>query len=419
LSRYKRIGGDATGPFQFNSENKMASEQISLFDDSIGRTEAESLNLTLVSSRGRSLTKAQRAFNRLVAEIEALRSNIERETRRLDEALAYYGQHLHPRLRRRAELRKEYVRALAVFLDGKGLKGKRARATLGEIIAAEIEELHFEEGTLAEDDLRALFERLHGRGVDDVEEEEMAEARQEIESMLNDFGIEIDLSEFKPGVSDETLAAKAAEIAGRVQDAEENWRASNRPPRQSRRQMQKEEQLRQAEELRKKTVASLYKQLARVLHPDLELDPALKEQKQTLMQELTAAYRNNDMHTVLRLELEWIAREEGNLERLSDEKLAIYNQTLKEQVADLKRELFELPCHPRYQPIAQFDGPFGVSIRDNGPAEARALDTHIASMEASIRDLQSKSGVETLKAIIQSYREEQRAMKNDFRRFRF
>jgi len=246
----------------------------------------------------------------------------------------------------------------------------------------------------------------------------MLDARQEIEAMLNDFGIEIDLSELRPGVSDETLAAKAAEISGHVREAEENWRSSNRPRPKTRRQMQREEQLRQAEELRKKTVASLYKQLARVLHPDLELDPALREQKQILMQELTVAYRNNDMHTLLRLELEWIAREEGNLERLSDDKLAIYNQTLKEQVADLRRELYELPCHPRYQPIAEFDGPFGVTIRDNGPAEARALDEGIAAMEAAIRNLQ-REGVPTLRAIIQSYREEQRARKKDFRRFRF
>jgi len=397
----------------------MASDQISLFDDSIGRTEAESQNLTLVSSRGRSLTKTQRTFNRLVGEVEELRSKIERESLRLDNALAYYAQHLHPRLRRRTELRKEYVRALAVFIDGKVLKGKRARATLDEIIAAELEELHFEDGLLADEDLRGLFERLHGRGIDEVEAEEMAETREEIESMLNDFGIELDLSELKPGVSDETLAAKAAEFAGRVRDAEENWRGSNRRRRQTQRQMQKEEQLRQAEDLRKKTVASLYKQLARVLHPDLELDPALKKQKQALMQELTVAYRNNDMHTLLRLELEWIAREEGNLERLSDEKLAIYNQTLKEQVADLQRELYELPCHPRYQPIAEFEGPFGISIRDSGPAEAHALDEGIAAMEASIRDLQSKTGVETLNAIIQAHREEQRARKKAFRDFRF
>ncbi|MGZ8424613.1 MAG: hypothetical protein ACXWYD_06680, partial [Candidatus Binatia bacterium] len=173
----------------------MASEQISLFGDDFGGSEPESRGLTLASSRGRALTKAQRAFNRLVGEVEELRSKIERESRRLDDALAYYAQHLHPRLGRRTELRKEYVRALAAFIDGKGLKGKRARATLGEIIAVELDEVHFEEGSLADDDLRRLFESLRGKGVDDVEEEEMAEARQEIDSMLNDFGIEIDLSE--------------------------------------------------------------------------------------------------------------------------------------------------------------------------------------------------------------------------------
>lgn len=397
----------------------MAGDQFSLFGDDVGSGEPESRGLTLSSRRGRALTKAQRTFNRLVEDVEALRAKIEREGRRLDEALAYYGQHLHPRVRRRTELRKDYVRALAVFIDGKGLKGKRQRATLYEIIATELDEVHFEDGRLVDDDLRDLYQRLQGRGVDDVEADDMAAARQRIESMLGDFGIELDLSDLKPGVSDETLAAKMAEIAGHVREAEEHLRASNRPRPKTPRQIQKEEQLRQAEELRKKTVASLYKQLARVLHPDLELDAALKEQKQALMQELTVAYSNNDMHTLLRLELEWIAREEGNLERLTDDKLAIYNQTLKEQIADLKRELYELPCNPRYQPIAEFDGPFGVTIRDDGPAEARALDRHIAGLAASIRDLQSESGVETLKAIIQYYREEQRAMERESRRFRF
>ena len=74
----------------------------------------------------------------------------------------------------------------------------------------QLEELHCEEGSSADDDLRVLFERLHGRGVDEVEEEEMVEARQEIESMLNDFGIEIDsFPSLKPGVAMKPLAAKA------------------------------------------------------------------------------------------------------------------------------------------------------------------------------------------------------------------
>ncbi len=390
----------------------MAGEQISLFEDSARRLEPESVGLTLVSQRSRPLTKAQQAFNRLVARIETLRLKLERETRRLDDALAYYGEHLHARLRRQTELRKGLVRALAAFLNDKGLKPKSARSTLCQVIAQQLQEVFFQEGALSDDDLRALFERVHGCAFEEFERDEFEASRQQFETMFSDLGIDIDLSAIKPGMSEETLAAKAAEMADRLRrEVEEKQQSSSPPRRKTQRQMEKEERQRLAAELRKKTVATLYKQLARVLHPDLELDAARRNQKEVLMQELTVAYRNNDMHTLLRLEMEWIQREEGNIEHLTDEKLAIYNQTLKEQVENLEREIYDLPCHPRYQPITVPDGPFGATIRANGPAEARALDEDNASMEASIRDLQSRNGLETLKAILRSHRQEQREMK--------
>jgi hypothetical protein len=398
----------------------MAGEQFSLFEDGAGRVEPEAVGLTLVSLRGRPLTKAQQTFNRLVTRIESLRLKLECETRRLDAALAYYGEHLYPRLRRRTELRKGLVRALAAFLDDKRLKGKKARFTLCRLLADQLGEIHFEEGSLADDDLRALFERLHGRGVEEVASEEFEETREHIESMLNDFGVDIDLSDIKPGMSEETLAAKAAETMARLRGKiEEKQQPSSPRRRKNQRQIEKEERQRQAEDLRKKTVATIYKQLARVLHPDLELDAALRRQKEVLMQELTVAYRNNDMLTLLRLEMEWIEREEGDIARLTDEKLAIYNQTLNEQVQNLERELYELPYHPRYQPITVPDGPFRVRIQDDGPAQAHALDDVNASMEANTRDLQSENGLVTLKAILNSYRDEQRAMERELRRFPF
>jgi hypothetical protein len=345
---------------------------------------------------------------------------LERETRRLDAALAYYGEHLYPRLRRRTELRKGLVRALAAFLDDKRLKGKKARFTLCRLLADQLGEIHFEEGSLADDDLRALFERLHGRGFEEVASEEFEETREQIESMLNNFGIDIDLSDIKPGISEETLAAKAAETMARLRGEIEEKRQPSSPRRhKNQRQMEKEERRRQAEELRKKTVATIYKQLARVLHPDLELDAEIRRQKEVLMRELTVAYRNNDMLTLLRLEMEWIEREEGDIKRLTEEKLAIYNQTLKEQAQNLERELHELPYNPRYEPITVPDGPFGGIIHVDGPAQARALDDINTTMEASTRDLQSSNGFLTLKAILQSYREEQRAMKRELRGFRF
>lgn len=298
----------------------MTAEQFTLFDNSTGL--AESQGLTAVPPLGQRLTNAQRTFNRLTKRIETLRSEIERETRRLDDVLTYYGQHLHPRLERQGELRKELVRALAPFLDDKRLKGKRDRATLRETIADQLAEIPLDNAGSSDEDLRGLFERVHGRGFEEVARDEFEEQRDEIESMLNDLGIDVDLSDIKPGMSDEAMARKAAETMARLQRelAERQQSAGPPPRRKTQRQLQKEERERMAEELRKKTVATLYKQLARVLHPDLELDAELKQQKLAIMQELTVAYRNNDMHTLLRLEMEWIQREEGNIERLTDEK---------------------------------------------------------------------------------------------------
>ena len=394
----------------------MANDQFTLFDDSVGLSDKESTGLTLVSRLGQRLTKAQQTFNRLVKKIEALRSELERETRRLDDALAYYGTHLHPRRRRQTELRKGFVRALAAFLDDKRVKGKKDRSMLCEIIAEQLEEILAAEGPLLEDDLRALFERVNGRSFEEAQHEEFEAARDEIAAAFDDLGINIDLSDIKPGMSDETMAAKAAEMMNRFREQAEEGRES---PAQSRRktprQLQKEERERVAEELRKKTVATIYKQLARVLHPDLELDVQLKNQKEALMQQLTVAYRNSDMHTLLRLEMEWIQREEGNVERLTDEKLAIYNETLKEQVQDLEQELHQLPLHPRYQPIVDADGPFNIVVRTDGPAEARALDEFNAKMEAHLGNLQLSSEATLLKAVLRSSRAEARTRKWQFR----
>jgi hypothetical protein len=397
------------------------SEQISLFNDSALCVEAKSNELTFVAPRGRPLNKAQQTFNRLIKRIEALRSKIESETRRLDDLLAYYGKHLYPRLQRQTELRKALARTLATFLDNKRLKGKKAGFTLCDLIADQLDAIVAEDGCLSDDDLRSLFQRVTGEHFEEVAREEFEKARQEMESTFNEFGIDIDLSDMKPGMSDEALAAKAAEMKTRLQEEIEKQQQSFTPPPRAKtaRQLEREKREKLAGELRKKTVATMYKQLARVLHPDLELDPELRRQKERLMQELTVAYSNNDMHTLLRLEMEWIQREEGEIERLTEEKLAVYNQTLKEQVQDLEQELRELPCDPRYQPIAVFEGPSRATVRDDGPAEAFRLDQANASIEASIRDLQSSNGLEILRAILRSYRQEQRASRWDLRDFAF
>jgi hypothetical protein len=388
----------------------VAEKQTSLFEDeSFRRPEAG--GLVMNSQPGRPLSKAQRAFNRLVTKVEELRARLDREIHRLDKVLAYYGEHILPRLQRQTALRKELARALAPFLDGNRLKQKSERKTLRMIIGEQIAEIAGAEGTLTDEDLQAVFKRVHGVDFGQVEQEEMEEMRSAMEEMLGELGIGIDLSDLRPNMSDGELAAKATEMAERIQQEAEEEEGAFRPAahRKSKRQLEKEERTRQAEQLRKKSIASIYKQLAKVLHPDLEPDAERKQAKGTLMQELTAAYRNNDLHTLLRLEMEWIEREEGDVERLTEEKLSIYNQVLKEQVSELERELAELLYHPRYQPIVVPAGPFGFRLRTENPAEIRWLDDTIAGMETSIARIRNAEPLEEVRDILKAYRASSRA----------
>ena len=90
------------------------------------------------------------------------------------------------------------------------------------IIAGQINEIIQEEGSLADGDRRAIFERVHGVDLGRAEREEMEQARSMMEEMLGELGIQVDLSDLRPDMSDEALAAKAAEMAERIrQKAEE------------------------------------------------------------------------------------------------------------------------------------------------------------------------------------------------------
>lgn len=376
--------------------------QGSLFS-TISGSEAGAASLLLVAPPGRSLTPAQRSFNRLVAQVEKLREKLERETRRLDASLKYHVEHLHPRLQRIIALRKDLIRGLAPFLDDKQLS-KKQRKVLRLLIAEQLEMTALDGGSRDEDDLRGIFGRVHGVRYEDVARDEIDQARSEMETMLSDLGIDVDLSDLSLDTTQEEVAVRMARIAAQVRE-----RAQDRPPEderpRSKRQQQREERARQVEQARKRSIASIYKQLARVLHPDLEPDPERRERKLAFMQELTAAYRSNDLHTLLRLELTWIEREERNLDRLTEEKLTLYNQVLRDQVAELKDEIENVKYDPRYEAIVVPDGPFGMHVMHDGRAQAWQMDRAMPAMEASIERLRGKSALKEVLAAIRSFRE--------------
>ena len=104
----------------------------------------------------------------------------------------------------------------------------------------------------------------------------------------------------------------------------------------------KQEEAEQADQKQLESNAkTIYRQLARTHHPDLERDPEKQAGKTAQMQRITAAYEADDLYTLLQLLAE---SGPGNAE--ADDVLARYTRALLQQQIALKQEMNEVKYGP-------------------------------------------------------------------------
>jgi hypothetical protein len=90
------------------------------------------------------------------------------------------------------------------------------------------------------------------------------------------------------------------------------------------------------------------------------------------------------------------------LERVTEEKLGVYNEVRGGQVECLERRLRDLMFHPRYRPIVVFNS--GIYRLMNDADRARELDDSIAAIERCIVLMGTVQTSEDVRAAIGSLR---------------
>lgn len=350
------------------------------------------------------LNKQQKAFNRLVKKLEKLRKDLEKTSTKLGTQLDYYGKHLHPLEQKLVGHRKEAVKLMyRLYKENKTLSVKDREVFL-EIISNQLSSIFQLSSEKPDDEIMEIFEAVEGISYEKAIEEDFQAMKKNMAEEFEEMGFDIDLDGFEKTMSQEEMARKVAEMLGNLQEQAEAKEASRPKRKKTKKQIEKEEREKQKEEVKSKNIAAIYKQLARIFHPDLERDIVLKSQKEDLMKQLTNAYDKNDLHTLLRLELEWIQKEEDNLDKLSDEKLSIYNEVLKEQVRELEHELFFISQHPRYASLQRFSfSPFSLTYIDLA-REKQKLEFKISDIEESIVKLKGENRMKELNSIISAYK---------------
>jgi hypothetical protein len=291
-----------------------------LFDPDKPPASTASRSLVIHSTRGRPISKAQRAFNSALTKVQAFGRALDEEKRRLDRLLIFHAAEIRPRSQHAGELRAALLRALVPFLDDRRLKGTQRRV-LREILIAQLDMV------LAcveqpDPEVQAIFERVHGLTYAQAMQADIEDMRAGMAGVFDELGLDIDVPDVRADMTEEDLAAAAARLAEQLDRAEE---MGPKPARgRTKRQLRDEEHRRQQEQSRKDSLGAVYRRLVKELHPDLEPNPDEREKKNRIIQDVTAAYSRRDLLALLRLELEWLEGA-GDAARMSEDKLRAHS----------------------------------------------------------------------------------------------
>jgi hypothetical protein len=340
--------------------------------------------LVAVLAQGKASTKAQQSFQRLVAKIEGKREQL----RHWQAYVLRYGQRLAAELTPLQAQLRVGQRQMTLLLD-ELLSSPPPGRSLGRVQRAKLRQLlmNLLAGLLEEGDDEAL-EALHDK-YSDVSHEEIRQSEVDMaHTLLKDvFGLEID-DDHNASSPEELLqhaqrkmqdrAQHEARLAQERQDARAAKRSKAGTAKAEAAQAKREQAANEVSQ----SLREVYRKLASALHPDRETDTDARQRKTLMMQRVNQAYDANDLLTLLGLQLEIEQIDAAHLASVPPQRLAHYNQILREQLSELEAELAHCTLPFRHS----MGMAWGVALT---PAMVdQALSADIAGLQAAKREIE-------------------------------
>ncbi len=361
--------------------------------------------LTISKQANKKLTKNQDAFNKLTKRIEKLQKDIVKKQLQLDLALKIFGTYIYTTKQLVTKYRRELIILLWASFNTKKLT-KNDQQNLKQIIREDLQTYLVELAEEPDKEIKKIFNVLENANYDERlrNEKEITKLRmlEDLEDMKADLS-DIDVDDL------DALRNKFYEASHKIFNegpAIDNGTKENKTKNKSAKQLEAERIQQEIDYLKQKNIATIYKQLAKLFHPDLEQDIGKIAEKEILMQQLIAAYEAKNLHALLTLELKWIHKENEHLESLTDEKLAVYLQILKEQAQQLEDEKREIIYQPNYSVLAQT---FGIGVQKY-PVEIVQIHLNEVRVTAeyfklSVADFSSDYALRYIKQMIKQWKQ--------------
>ena len=367
----------------------------------------------IISTQKQPLNKEQEAFNKLIKQIEKLRADREKIKLLLDDQLDFYMYYLYPLEEETIFIRKDLVKGYYKIYTEQSTLTTNEKKSLKQLITVELEQ-RFEAEDNTDEDLKEMYQKVTGKSYDQIEQENFESLKDNMSKLFEAYGVNVDLSYMTKDMTAADISQKLFEMEEEMKLKEEAASARKKNAKKSTKQLEKEAKEQLMEEARKKNISTIYRQLAKMFHPDLEQDEKRKAEKEILMKSLTAAYERNDLHALLKLELEWIHKEEEHASELTDAKLAIYNTVLKEQVKELKEEINLLKEEPRYQPLTSYLEFYETDIaKVNLKGKTLELQNNVKHIRDCIKVLNGPYALREIRAILKVFNKSQQRTPND------
>ncbi|MCX5924825.1 MAG: hypothetical protein NT124_00800 [Candidatus Dependentiae bacterium] len=332
-----------------------------------------SLNVMLIKQPKRVLSQAHTLFNKLSGQIKALKSEYQAKSCKLDEAMQFYFSRILPQESALLGVLVERIQVSYKIYKKSNAFSKSDIKKLKQLILGDIYMIgEMSEGQAVTVEIRTIWSELSGiawtiplSNCSAVKEKISIEGIAKQFKIL--FGINIDPTDIDMSKSPEEIVKQFLdtqldqEQSDQADQSDQSCQEPEEPVRKTKKQQEQERKQKAFEVICAASVGSIYKQLVKSMHPDLEQDNARKIIKEEFIKRLISAYKENDLYALLHIKMEWAnhsASAGGQVlvqeEELIQDYIEDYIVVLKEQVKVLKADTDRLVLSPRYAPIAHF-----------------------------------------------------------------
>lgn len=296
----------------------------------------EKMMIPIIPKGRKKLSGAQTTFNRLNKKIAKLKMIIDELPQREHVIKKYFDENSFRLFEQEAQLTDELLCNLDRVYKTARLT-KKEKSYLPELILDECEHL---------DDLP--FDEKRREALEAIRQDYIQISTGLSQEEIHKQGLESMLSfcemlgftpteDMKNAKNPEEFFQAVYE-AKKLVDEQENQNSSKKK-KLSKREIEKEIQA----EKTWKSIRGIYLELVKELHPDKEADETQRLLKEERMKQLTKAYQEKDLASLLRMQINWLEESAKEPIDQTDDVLKQYNKVLQAQVDRLEQE-YDLLC---------------------------------------------------------------------------